>query len=63
MSQLSFEALRAEKNLTQEDVAKALNISVLTDRAKEKGRREFTFGELIVMTKLFNCSIDCFRHP
>ena len=64
MEQLSFEALRAQNGLTQEDTAKALSMSVVSYRAKEKGKREFTFGELLTLSKLFGgCSLDLFRHP
>lgn len=63
MEKLSFKALRTEKNLNQEDVAKLLNISRQSYRNKEVGKTEFTFKELMTLADFFGCSIDLFRHP
>lgn len=63
MQKLSIKALRANSNLTQEEVANALGITVISYRAKEKGLSEFKFNELIKLAKLLNCEISMFKHP
>ena len=63
MNQLSIKAWRTEKGFTQEDTAKALGITRQAYRMKESGRTEFTFAEVIVLAKMFDCSLDTIRHP
>lgn len=38
-------------NLTQEEMAKALNISVVSYNLKEKGEREFTQSEMVAFVE------------
>jgi len=57
---MTVKAMRVNANMTQEDVAKALKITTLTYREKEKGRKEFKFSELIKMCELFGVSLNDF---
>lgn len=50
--------LRKEKGLTQEELAKHLNISEVTYRKKELGKSEFTQDEMFSLSKFFNRQID-----
>ena len=52
--------LRAEKNLTQEQVAEKLNITRVTYNAKEKGKTEFTEIEIAKLTKIFKVKRNVF---
>ena len=44
--------LRAEKKLTQKQVAVALNISETTYIFKEQGKRQFTDSEIVMLAKI-----------
>ena len=41
-----LKALRAEKEMTQSDMARILNMNVATYRKKENGERDFTLKEV-----------------
>lgn len=43
-----LKALRAERGMTQKDMAKTLNMNVDTYRKKENGKRDFTLKEVAV---------------
>lgn len=49
---------RRERNLTQAEVAKRLNIHTQTYYLKEKGKLEFTISQAKRLTDLFNCTLD-----
>ncbi|MBQ3418513.1 MAG: helix-turn-helix transcriptional regulator [Erysipelotrichaceae bacterium] len=63
MQKLSIAALRINSKMTQEDVANALGITVLSYRNKENGLSEFKFSELLILSELFKCDISIFKHP
>ncbi len=50
--------LRKEKNLSQDKLAKQLNIKQQTVSSWEKGEREPDFDMLITLAKVFNVSTD-----
>ena len=56
--------LRAEYGMTQEEVAKAIDISTNSYNRKEKGKRRFTLIEAKKIADLFGVSIEdiFFRH-
>jgi len=58
---MTIKALRANSNMTQQQVAKVLNITTQSYRNKECGKREFKFSEMIKLAELFHCSLDDFR--
>ena len=58
---MSVRAMRVNANLTQEQVAKALNITTLSYRNKEKGRIDFKLKELLILCDLFNVPLEAFR--
>ena len=58
---MSVKAMRVNANLTQEEVAKALNITTLSYRNKEKGRIDFKFRELLILCDLFGVSLNDFK--
>lgn len=43
-----LKAFRAERGMTQKDMAKVLNMNVDTYRKKENGKRDFTLKEVVV---------------
>ena len=49
---------RREAQLKQIDVARHLNISGATYSLKESGKSQFTIAEGLVLTKLFNCTLN-----
>lgn len=54
----NFRKLRADKGVTQKDIAVLLNV---TDRAiqfYEKGEREPTIDKLIILARYFGVSVD-----
>lgn len=55
---MSIKALRANVNLSQEQVAEYLGISRESYRNKENGKRKFTFEEGHKLSDLFNVSLD-----
>jgi DNA-binding XRE family transcriptional regulator len=57
---MTVKAMRVNANLTQEDVARELNITTLTYRRKEQGKREFKFSELIKLCDLFGVQLEDF---
>lgn len=50
--------IRLEKNLSQKEVAKALNISTIGYLYYEKNQREPSFDMLIKIVKFFDVSLD-----
>ena len=57
---MTVKAMRVNANLTQIQVAKALNVTPTTYRNKEMGRKEFKFSELLKLCKLFNVQLNDF---
>lgn len=55
---MRIKELREEKNLTQEDVSKALNTTRTNIGRWEKGENEPTSGFLIKLADFFECSVD-----
>lgn len=53
-----LKGLRAKYGLTQEDVAKKLNISTVAYRQKENGHRDFMLKESKIISELFNKDIE-----
>lgn len=49
---------RRERNLRQEDVAKALNMHKQSYYMKETGQREFTVAEAKLLARYYNCTLD-----
>ena len=49
-------ALRARKNLTQEDIAKILGITTRTYASKERGEHQFTISEVYKICDYFKVS-------
>lgn len=43
-----LKALRAERGMTQKDMAEVLNMNVDTYRKKENGKRDFTLKEVAI---------------
>lgn len=56
--QLKLKAKRVENGMNQEEMAKALNISRNSYNLKEAGHRDFTYSEIIIILKLFNCRFE-----
>lgn len=50
--------LREDADLTQQDVAKELSISVQQYSLYERGNREIPFHHVITLAKFYNVSID-----
>lgn len=50
--------LRKENNLTQNDVAKILNLNISTYQNKETGRSSFRDYEMFLLSKYFNKSLE-----
>ena len=57
---MTVRAMRVNANLTQIEVAEALGITPTTYRNKERGKKEFKFGELVKLCKLFNVQLNDF---
>ncbi|HEM5602234.1 TPA: helix-turn-helix transcriptional regulator [Streptococcus suis] len=51
-------ALRRERNITQEQLAKRLGISTSTYRNKEMDRQEFKSSEMFAISKFFEMEIS-----
>ena len=49
---------RKERNLRQEDVAKAISIHKQSYYMKETGKRDFSIPEARRLAKLFGCTLD-----
>lgn len=58
MEKLSIEAIRAQLKMTQEDMAKALGMSVATYIQKVKKRTEWKSGELIKIKQISGIGLD-----
>lgn len=52
MSKYTVEQWRKVRGLTQEEVAQALQISLNNFSAKEQGKRDFKFNEMILFANL-----------
>ena len=50
--------LREDADLTQQDVAKELSISIQQYSLYERGNREIPFHHVITLAKFYNVSID-----
>ena len=50
--------LRLERNMTQEDIAKKLNMSKMAVSHWEKGNSEPSIEQLKILAKLFDVTID-----
>lgn len=57
MSLRNLKAYRIKYNLTQEDMASKLGISIVAYRNKENGHNQFTLAEAKIISDLFNASI------
>ena len=57
---MTIRAMRVNANLTQKDVADALEMTITTYRHKEQGKKEFKFSELLKLCKLFNVELNDF---
>lgn len=49
---------RRENRLRQKDLAEKLNISPQSYFRKENGRTAFTQHEMVMLAKIFNCTLD-----
>lgn len=56
--QYLLDSIRRSKKITQEDMAKLLNIDVRTYQNKEKGVTQFKQNEMFITAKFFNKKID-----
>lgn len=56
--QYLLDSIRRSKKITQEDMAKLLNIDVRTYQNKEKGVTQFKQNEMFIIAKFFNKKID-----
>ena len=54
MERIKIKAVRANMDMTQEDMAKHLGISITAYILKEQGKREFTWSEVYRICKLAN---------
>jgi putative transcriptional regulator len=50
--------LRCKQDLNQADVAKILNITISSYSRKENGKQGFSLKEAMIISKLFNKSIE-----
>ncbi len=55
---MNLRELRAEKNATQDEIAKQLGVKRYTYAKWEQGRAEPSIIDLINLSKIYNCSID-----
>lgn len=53
-----LKGLRAQNNLTQQDMANLINTSIQTYNRKELGKREFTLTEAKKIADYFSKSVD-----
>ncbi len=53
-----LKGLRAQNNLTQQDMANLINTTIQTYNRKELGKREFTLKEAKIIADYFNKSVD-----
>lgn len=58
MFNIQLKKIRKEKNLTQADVANALNITVRQYQRYESGEQTTTLDNLIALADYFNVSLD-----
>ncbi|WP_193063410.1 helix-turn-helix transcriptional regulator [Oceanobacillus oncorhynchi] len=58
MSNIQLYVARRENKLKQTDLAKKLGISKQTYYRKEKGISEFTQWEMIMLAKIFGCTLN-----
>ena len=58
MQLVLFDIRKNQKDMTQQEVADYLGISIQTYRAKEKGRYEFTQDEMFALSELFDKDIQ-----
>ena len=54
---MALRELRKQNKLSQEEMARTLNISLRAYQLKEKGNNEFLLSELITMSDKFNMSL------
>lgn len=60
---ISLEAARVNANMTQLQVAEALNVSKSTIINWEKGRTKIPFSSLVVLCEMYNFPIDSIFLP
>lgn len=60
---ISLAAARVNANLTQDDVAKALNVSKNTIISWEKGRSKLSYKTLLSLCELYHFPVDCIFLP
>lgn len=53
-----YDLRKNRKKMTQEQMAKYLNVTPKTYRSKELGDTEFTLDEMFKIAKLFNKKVD-----
>jgi putative transcriptional regulator len=53
-----LKVLRCIKELNQVDIAKALNITASSYNRKENGKQQFLLYEAMIISKIFNKSIE-----
>lgn len=58
MMQWNLIKLRKENNISQEYLAKALDISERSYGMKERGESDFRVGEMIIIHNIFGISMD-----
>ena len=56
----ALKQLRKSNKISQEEMARTLNISLRAYQLKEKGDNEFLLSELITMANKFNMSLTDF---
>jgi putative transcriptional regulator len=49
---------RVERGLTQEEIAKQLDMAISTYNQKENGKVEFSMSECIEIMKILQCSFE-----
>lgn len=60
MNLAKLRGLRAEKRLTQKDMAEKMSISTSSYLLKEKGDRKFSADEVNLLAKIFEVEISYF---
>lgn len=63
MDKLPLKALRAAKNLTQDEVAQLIGVNRRTYSQWENYRTYPSATQLIDLSKVFQCSLDAFYFP
>ena len=58
MQLVLYDLRKNRKKMTQEQMAKYLDITTKTYRSKELGNTEFTLDEMFKIAKLFNKKVD-----